>query len=104
MVWCKKLLVPTLGKVQYIKLKTTFNDYAKLNLEPLRQYLEHKKAVQALVKKTTLSKIRGQQLLNFPLCPENLADFKNYQALLKLKGYSERTLETYANAFHNLLR
>jgi hypothetical protein len=57
-----------------------------------------------LLKKPKVTKARAQLLLNFPLCPENLEAFTSYQTLLKFKGYSERTIETYCKTFHYLLR
>lgn len=43
-------------------------------------------------------------LLEQPLSPENLRAFESYQNLLKLKGYSPKTLKTYTGEFHRLLR
>jgi site-specific recombinase XerD len=104
--WCgeKSCWYLPLSKESYLTIKAALNGKATLNSDPLRRYLEQKKAVQPLGNKPAISKTRAQQLLNFPLCPENLEAFKSYQALLKLKGYSERTIETYCNAFHYLLR
>ena len=104
--WCgeKSCWYLPLSRENYLTIKEALKDKATLNSEPLRRYLEQKKAVQPLLKKPKVTKAKAQLLLNFPLCPENLQAFKRYQALLKLKGYSERTIETYTNAFHYLLR
>jgi len=51
-----------------------------------------------------VSKSKVQLLLDYPLSPENLTAFEAYLGLLKLKGYSSNTIQTYSGAFHYLLR
>ena len=85
-------------------IKAALKDIATLHPEPLRKYLEQKKAVQPLLKKPTVTKARAQLLIHYPLCPENLAAFTRYQTLLKLRAYSDTTTNTYCKAFHYLLR
>jgi hypothetical protein len=50
MVWEKNCWYLPLSKEEYQKLKTALKDKATLNPEPLRRYLEQKKAVQSLLK------------------------------------------------------
>jgi hypothetical protein len=88
--WCgeKSCWYLPLNQEEYKRIKEALKEKATLNSEPLRKYLEQKKAVQPLLKKPKVTKARAQLLLNFPLCSENLEAFKCYQTLLKLKGYS----------------
>jgi hypothetical protein len=58
-----------LSKESYLRIKETLKDNATLNSEPLRRYLEQKKAVQPLLKKPKVTKARAQLLLNFPPLP-----------------------------------
>lgn len=104
--WCgaKSCWYLPLTKEAYLTIKASLQERATLNIEPLQRYLQQKKAIQPLLKQPVVTKKRAQLLLNFPLCEENLHAFRNYQALLKLKGYSERTIETYCKTFHYLLR
>jgi site-specific recombinase XerD len=104
--WCgeKNCWYLPLSKESYLTIKEALKEKATLNSEPLRRYLEQRKAVQPLLKKPKVTKARAQLLLDFPLCPENLEAFKRYQALLKLKAYSDATTNTYSKAFHYLLR
>jgi hypothetical protein len=104
--WCgeKRCWYLPLSKENYLKIKEAIKDKANINSEALRDYLVQKKAIQPLLKKPTVTKARAKQLLDFPLSPENLEAFETYQALLKLKGYSVATLDTYCKAFYFLLR
>src|SRR4051794_28112863 len=104
--WCgeKSCWYLPLSKESYLIIKEALKERAAISPEPLRKYLEQKKAVQPLMKKPTVTKARAQLLINYPLCSENLEAFKNYQALLKLRAYSDATTVTYCKAFHFLLR
>ena len=93
-----------LNQENYGRIKELVKAKATLDTSLLREYLAQRKAALPLLKQDKLSKARANMLLNFPLSKENLEAFTNYQALLKLKGYSPRTFQTYTNAFHYLLR
>lgn len=104
--WCgeKSCWYLPLSRESYQMIKSTLKDKANLNIEPLSKYLEQKKAIQPPVKKQSFTKASAQLLIKYPLSKENLGAFQKYQSLLKLKGYSERTIKTYSNSFHYLLR
>lgn len=104
--WCgeRKMWYIPLNKESYEKAKDYFKDKLCFDAALLRRYLEQRKTVKPLVQLPTVSKARAKLLIDFPLGKENLKAFEQYQSLLKLKGYSPRTFETYCNAFHPLLR
>src|SRR5438309_5468768 len=64
--WCgeKSCWYLPLDKESYLKIKTALKETVLLNPEPLRKYLEQKKAVQPLLKKPKVTKARAQLLLN----------------------------------------
>jgi site-specific recombinase XerD len=104
--WCgeKHCWYLPLSRENYLTIKTALKDISVLNIEPLRKYLEQKKAVQPLLKNEGVTKPRARLLIEFPLSKENMEAFKKYHSLLLLKAYSDRTIKTYCHAFHNLLR
>ncbi len=104
--WCgeKNCWYLPLTRENYEKIKSTFHHLAALDVEPLRKYLEQKKAIQTHIQKKQLPKATAQILIRHPLSKENLEAFNKYRSLLQLKGYSERTITTYSNSFHYLLR
>lgn len=104
--WCgeKNCWYLSLSKENYQRIKSSLMKMVELDIEPLRKYLEQKKAVQPILKKQQLTKPRAQVLIQYPLCKENIEAYQKYQSLLTLKGYSQRTIETYCNSFYYLLR
>jgi site-specific recombinase XerD len=104
--WCgeRKLWYIPLSRESYELASTYFKSKLSLDASLLRRYLEQRKAVRPDARLPSVSKARADLLIHFPLSKENLKAFEQYQRLLKLKGYSPRTFETYCNAFHPLLR
>lgn len=100
----KALWYLPLSKENFFRVKEFLQAKAQIETASLRRYLEQRKASVSLVKTPKITKQKAEKLLRFPLSKENLQAFEKYQALLKLKGYSERTFQTYTNAFHFLLR
>ena len=93
-----------LSKENYEMLKVHLKEKVRFDSSPLKKYLEQKKASSALLKQEHLSKARAKLIIQFPLCKENLEAFKKLQEMILLKGYSAKTLLTYSNEFHVLLR
>ncbi len=104
--WCgeKGMWYLPLSRESYEKVKEALQEAAKLESTLLKQYLEQRNASLLLCSKEKIVKRSAKILIEAPLCKENLEAYQQYQALLKLKGYSERTFQTYTNAFHYLLR
>ncbi|RYF83236.1 MAG: integrase [Chitinophagaceae bacterium] len=104
--WCEsnKLWYIPLSRGQYEKAKAFFEGKLTFDLRPLQAYLKQRKAVVAVMPQKKVSKSKVQLLLDYPLSPRNLAAFEAYFQLLKLKGYSPNTIQTYCSAFHYLLR
>ncbi|SHF12243.1 Site-specific recombinase XerD [Cnuella takakiae] len=75
---------------------------AMLELAQLREYLEQRKVLPTRANSPLAKKV--QQLKEYSLSSENLLAFQAYQNMLKLKGYSPRTFDTYKNEFERLLR
>ena len=93
-----------LSKEDYLAIKNCLETIAVLDLTELRNYLQQRKSVRSLVKTEKLSRARALALLEFPLNDYNLNAFLSFQHMIQLKGYSPRTLKTYSNEFHCLLR
>ncbi|GAI50158.1 unnamed protein product, partial [marine sediment metagenome] len=89
---------------QYEKAKSFIEGKLAFDLRPLQAYLQQRKVAVAVVPTKKVTRAKTQLLLDYPLNPENLAAFENYLRLLKLKGYSGSTIQTYCGAFHYLLR
>jgi integrase/recombinase XerD len=92
------------GRESYEALLTALKRIAQIDSESLRNYLQQKKALTIVPVSGTLSKARVELLIQYPLCEENLKAFKCFQEKIILKGYSKKTLRTYSNEFHYLLR
>lgn len=92
------------SKESYSAFKNKLAGKATIDTSALKAYLEQRKSVQPLLKNNAASKQRAQLLLSHPLNEVNLQAFKDFQALLQLKGYSPSTLKVYSNEFHCLLR
>lgn len=93
-----------LSRESYSLICTFIKGKAEIDNQLLRQYLDQKKATAPLIKQEKVSKARAHLMVNFPLSKENLEAFTQFQDMIRLKGYSPRTLKTYGNEFHALLR
>jgi integrase/recombinase XerD len=104
--WCgtNNLWYIPLSREQYEQTKAFFEGKISFDLRPLQEYLKQRKVAVAVQPQKKVSKTKVQLLLDYPLGPENLTAFESYLRLLKLKGYSENTIQTYCGAFHYLLR
>ncbi len=104
--WCgeRALWYIPLNRLSYESFKTFCQGKATLEVSALRAYLEQRKASALLLKNDRVSKLRAEYLLYSPLSKQNLEAFRNFQDLLILKGYSPKTIKTYSNEFHYLLR
>lgn len=104
--WCgeKRMWYVPLNKESYEKAQTFFQQKITLDASLLRRYLEQRKGAALLLVKDRVSKKRATILHDFPLSPDNLKAFQQFQQLLVLKGYSPNTFRTYTNEFHHLLR
>ena len=104
--WCggNNLWYVPLSKGNYLTIKERLLGMATFDTNPLRRYLEQRKATVAVTKKEKVSKQKARQLLLAPLCPENLQAFQKYSDLLFLKAYSPQTVHLYTTEFHFLLR
>src|SRR5215203_972419 len=65
--WCgeKSCWYLPLTRENYLKIKSSLQDKVVVNIEPLKKYLEQKKAVQPGSKKQAISKTRAQLLIHF---------------------------------------
>jgi site-specific recombinase XerD len=104
--WCgeRSLWYIPLNRSSYESFKTFCEGKATLQVSALRAYLEQRKASALLIRNDRVSKLRAEMLLYSPLSKDNLQAFHNFQDLLVLKGYSPKTIRTYSNEFHYLLR
>ncbi|MFL5740226.1 MAG: tyrosine-type recombinase/integrase [Flavisolibacter sp.] len=93
-----------LSKDSFGQICTAIKGQAEIDNKQLKTYLEQRKAVKPLLQKDKVSKARAQLLIQYPLCSANIDAFEQYQGKLKLLGYSEKTIKTYCNEFHFLLR
>ncbi|MEI6949522.1 site-specific integrase [Paraflavisolibacter sp. H34] len=93
-----------LSRENYLLVTGMLRDSATIDAEPLKNYLEQRKAVQPILKEGRISKQRAGIILEHPLSAENLEAFTRFQAMIQLKGYSRNTLRNYSNEFHHLLR
>jgi integrase/recombinase XerD len=92
-----------LEKKSYEILLAAFKEVAVIEINALKQYLEHRKAY-LMPGKEKLTKAQVERILQSPLSPENTKAFENYKNMLVLKGYSPNTLRTYTTEFFYLLR
>jgi site-specific recombinase XerD len=93
-----------MGKENYERIRSHLQGKVVLDVTSLKSYLAQKKTSGLL---TGERKVSGQQLAKLaaqPLVTENQDAFRNFERLLVLKGYSPRTIKTYCNEFHYLLR
>lgn len=104
--WCvaNNLWYIPLRREQYENAKAFFDGKLIFDLRPLQAYLQQRKVTMAVMPQKKVSKAKVQLLLDYPLSPGNLTAFEAYLRLLKLKGYSTNTIQTYCGAFHYLLR
>jgi integrase/recombinase XerD len=100
----RKLWCLPLSRESYQIIVNELKDKAHINDTVLRQYLEHRKVFLSYHQVRAISIQRAQLLIQYPLCSENLSAYKSFIDILKLKGYSPRTIKTYTNEFHYLLR
>lgn len=92
-----------LTKEHYLQLKAALEGKATLNNEQLKAYLQHRKSLQPLYKSQHPAKKTTHFLLTNPLVGPNLEACNRFVALLQLKNYSPRTIQTYTAAFHSFL-
>jgi integrase/recombinase XerD len=93
-----------LSKESYLLIRDALDGAAIIDTDPLKAYLEQRRAVQFLTKGEQVSKQRAHILIKHPLCPQNLEAFTRFQQMIQLKSYSNNTLRSYSNEFHFLLR
>jgi integrase/recombinase XerD len=104
--WCcqNNLWYIPLCRDNYQKAIAFFKDSLLFDPLHLQAYLKQHRAAVAVVPQKKVSKTKADQLLHYPLSAANLTAFEQYLRLLKLKGYSANTIQTYCGAFHYLLR
>ena len=93
-----------LTEAHYKELRVRFKDMCRIDTNPLRAYLQQRKATVALLPNDKVSAKRAAILINQPLYPENLQAFIALQNMIALKCYSKNTMRSYCGAFHQLLR
>ena len=93
-----------LNEASYNSIRKGFNEIAVLDTSRLRQYLLQRRVTPIVKQSNRISKARAELMILHPLSEANLEAFKQFQEMIVLKGYSEKTLKTYSNEFHYLLR
>lgn len=87
----------------YTKFKTLVKDIANIDEEPLRIYLQNRRAVVL----RNGGRVRHQTftiITENPLSDENAYALESMKNILILKGYSQNTIRVYCQEFHQLLR
>lgn len=93
-----------LNRDSYDTLIKLLKGVAEIDAADLKNYLQQKNALSPIPANKVISKVRAEILIQYPLCAENLDAFKRFREKIILKGYSPKTLKTYSNEFHYLLR
>ncbi len=93
-----------LSKQSYAALKSALSDAATIHTEALKSYLEQRKSVRSNAGTGKLTMKKSVQLIEQPLCADNIVAYNDFVTMIQLKGYSASTLRTYSDAFYQLLR
>jgi site-specific recombinase XerD len=91
------------SRFHYRQIVTATHQLALIDTAELKKYLQHKQALTANPTKP-LHKATVALIQQYPLNINNLKALAAYRNLLLIKNYSVKTIETYCNAFHHLLR
>ena len=92
-----------LDKQRYQLLLKVIDKNAVIENSELKRYLQQRKAVIPAENKP-VTKATANLILTYPLSCSNTEALNNYKDMLLLKAYSPKTIRTYCNAFHHLLR
>ncbi len=92
-----------LDKEHHRRLVSAVGKEAVVEQEELKRYLQQRKAIVTQPDKP-LTKATVSLIVAYPLNDENTEALKRYKEMLLLKAYSPRTIHTYCNTFHHLLR
>src|SRR5687768_10632023 len=90
----------SLCKQNYAAIKSALSDAATISTEALKSYLEQRKSARSETGTQKLSLKKAVQLIEQPLCADNLLAYNHFVDMIQLKGYSVNTLRTYSDAFH----
>lgn len=93
-----------LSKQNYAAIKSALSKAAAIHTEALKAYLEQRRSIRSNAETERLSLKKAVQLVEQPLCADNLMAYRQFVELIQLKGYSASTLRTYSEAFQQLLR
>lgn len=95
-----------LSRKSYNEIYTKMKDVATLETSDLKKYLEkRKRAEAATIKKTSATYSKPiTATVAWRLSKENLRALERFVEQLKLKGYSDSTIDTYRNELIQLLK
>lgn len=86
-----------------IDFKTQLDEGVELDISLLKQYLQQRKTM-VVGEQKTIASVTAVQLIQYPLCAENLLAYEAMRNLLVVKGYSTNTIRNYLYEFRLLLR
>lgn len=90
-------------RAAYTTFKKQIEHLFTIDRSQLRAYLEQRK-VKVLDQQHSIKPITAKQLIEFPLCKENLLAFEAMRNKLIAKGYSKNTIRNYLYELNLLLR
>ena len=90
-------------KESYQQFKKILDGKAIINTDPLKVYLQQRKAI-ITEEKANIRSNTANLFLQHPLTEQNLMALKAFKNLLALKSYGPNTIRNYCNEFHHLLR